>query len=127
MMADDPISLRIFVDQDTKTAIGEVYFDDGKTTEYLTGTSATFVKLIFSEGKLAMTRTLQNFAGPKLDKIELVGIRGTLSNARLVSQGDLKALQIIEGSREGEWSIVNANVSMTEFDWQIVYDTATKW
>ena len=122
-MENDPMTLRVYINSDTQSATGAVYFDDGKSMDYLMSTNASYVKLDYSTGKLALTVSVNNFAGPLLERVDLFGVVGKISNVRVVTKSGEKSLQASQDVEGGVWAIKKPDVSMTEHDWQILFDT----
>jgi hypothetical protein len=119
-MAEDPISLRIFIDKKTDTAKGQVYLDDGKSYDFIQNTASSFLHFKYDNGKISCASDLLNFQGPQIDQIELIGIGGGLvSNAKLNTGENL---EIVQGKKAGEWVIKAVGISITRKNWSITLD-----
>ena len=122
-MESDPMTLRVYIDNASQTAQGSVYFDDGKSLEYLLSTNVSYVKLEYSRGKLSLTVNVNNFAGPLLERVDFFGLQAKMSNVRVVSEQGEKSLEASQDQTTGVWTIKKPDVSMTDSNWEILFDT----
>lgn len=94
-MVMDPLSLQVYLDPTSQSAVGQVYMDDYKTKQHEDGSSFLKVQLGFKDGELTALSTegtLPAGVSAEIEKVEIFGLTKPLESAELTSKGTKQAL-----------------------------------